>query len=53
MHATTSKWTVNWPANLGNHAREVLRITRLVTMFEIVGETEDAIASFIVASLTG
>ena len=33
-------------ANLGNHAREVLQITRLVTVFEIFGKTEDAITSF-------
>jgi anti-sigma B factor antagonist len=30
-------------ANLGNHAKEVLQITRLVTVFEIFGKTEDAI----------
>ena len=33
-------------ANLGNHAKEVLQITRLVTVFEIFGKREDAIASF-------
>ena len=33
-------------ANLGNHAKEVLQITRLVTVFEIFGRTEDAVASF-------
>jgi anti-sigma B factor antagonist len=33
-------------ANLGNHAKEVLQITKLVTVFEIFGETEDAVASF-------
>jgi anti-sigma B factor antagonist len=33
-------------ANLGNHAKEVLQITRLVTVFEIFGKTEDAITSF-------
>jgi anti-sigma B factor antagonist len=32
--------------NLGNHAKEVLQITRLVTVFEIFGKTEDAITSF-------
>ena len=33
-------------AGLGNHAREVLQITKLVTVFEIFDNTEDAIASF-------
>jgi anti-sigma B factor antagonist len=33
-------------ANLGSHAKEVLQITRLVTVFEIFGRTEDAVASF-------
>jgi anti-sigma B factor antagonist len=33
-------------ANLGNHAKEVLQITKLVTVFEIFGRTEDAVASF-------
>jgi len=33
-------------ANLGNHAKEVLQITRLATLFEIFGRTEDAVASF-------
>jgi anti-sigma B factor antagonist len=33
-------------ANLGNHVKEVLQITRLVTVFEIFGKTEDAITSF-------
>ena len=33
-------------ANLGNHATEVLQITRLVTVFEIFGSTVDAVASF-------
>ena len=37
-------------ANLGNHAREVLQITRLVTVFEIFGKTEDAIMSFKLAT---
>ena len=32
-------------ANLGNHAKEVLQITRLATVFEIFGKTEDAITS--------
>jgi anti-sigma B factor antagonist len=33
-------------ANLGNHTKKVLQTTNLVTVFEIFGETEDAIASF-------
>jgi anti-sigma B factor antagonist len=33
-------------ANLGNHAKELLQITRLVTLFEIFDKVEDAIASF-------
>jgi anti-sigma B factor antagonist len=33
-------------ANLGNHAKEVLQITRLATLFEIFARTEDAAASF-------
>ena len=33
-------------ANLGNHIKEALRITRLVTVFEIFDRTEDAVASF-------
>jgi anti-anti-sigma regulatory factor len=33
-------------ANLGNHIKEALRITRLVTVFGIFDRTEDAIASF-------
>jgi anti-sigma B factor antagonist len=37
-------------ANLGNHAREVLQITRLVTVFEIFGKAEDAITSFKLAT---
>jgi anti-sigma B factor antagonist len=40
-------------ANLGNHAKEVLQITRLVTVFEIFGKTEEAIASFKVATAKG
>jgi anti-sigma B factor antagonist len=39
-------------ANLGNHAKEVLQITRLVTVFEIFGSTEDAAASFKRAATT-
>ena len=33
-------------ANLGNHVKEVLQITRLVTVFEIFGSTVGAVASF-------
>ncbi|MGB2667797.1 MAG: STAS domain-containing protein [Candidatus Acidiferrum sp.] len=33
-------------ANLGDHANEVLQITRLETVFEIFAKTENAIASF-------
>jgi anti-anti-sigma factor len=33
-------------ANLGNHTKEVLQITKFLTVFEIFGKTEDAIASF-------
>jgi anti-sigma B factor antagonist len=40
-------------ANLGNHAKEVLQITRLETVFEIFGTTEEAIASFKVATAKG
>jgi anti-sigma B factor antagonist len=40
-------------ANLGNHAEEVLQITRLVTVFEIFGKTEDAIASFQLTTARG
>jgi anti-sigma B factor antagonist len=33
-------------AHIGNHTRELLQITRLVTLFEIFDTVEDAIASF-------
>jgi anti-anti-sigma factor len=33
-------------ANLGNHTKEVLQITKFLTVFEIFDKTEDAIASF-------
>jgi anti-sigma B factor antagonist len=33
-------------ARVGDHARELLQITRLVTLFEIFDTVEDAIASF-------
>jgi anti-sigma B factor antagonist len=33
-------------ANLGNHIKEALRITRLATVFEIFDRTEDAVAAF-------
>lgn len=32
--------------NLGNHIKEVLQITKFLTVFEIFDKTEDAIASF-------
>ena len=40
-------------ANLGNHIKEALRITRLVTVFDIFDRTEDAVASFNRATATG
>jgi len=40
-------------ANLGNHLKEALRITRLVTVFEIFDTTEDAVASFDRAAAAG
>jgi anti-sigma B factor antagonist len=40
-------------ANLGNHIKEALRITRLVTLFDIFDKTEDAVASFNRATATG
>ena len=40
-------------ANLGNHIIEALRITRLVTVFEIFDRTEDAVASFNRAAAIG
>jgi anti-anti-sigma factor len=40
-------------ANLGNHIREALRITRLVEVFEIFDRTEDAVASFHGATAAG
>jgi anti-sigma B factor antagonist len=33
-------------AHIGNHTRELLQITRLVTLFEVFDTVEDAIASF-------
>jgi anti-sigma B factor antagonist len=33
-------------AEIGSHARELLQITRLMTLFEIFDTVEDAIASF-------
>jgi anti-anti-sigma factor len=33
-------------ANLGKHTKEVLQITKFLTVFEIFDKTEDAIASF-------
>jgi anti-sigma B factor antagonist len=40
-------------ANLGNHIREALRITRLVAVFEIFDKTEDAVASYHRAATAG
>lgn len=40
-------------ANLGNHIKEALQITRIVTVFEIFSKTEDAIASFNRATAIG
>jgi anti-sigma B factor antagonist len=40
-------------ANLGNHMKEALRITRLATVFEIFDRTEDAVASFSRAATAG
>jgi anti-sigma B factor antagonist len=40
-------------ANLGNHLKEALRITKLVTVFEIFDKTEDAVASFKRAAAAG
>jgi anti-sigma B factor antagonist len=39
-------------ANLGSHARELLHITKLVTIFEVFNKAEDAIASFNEAAAT-
>jgi len=39
-------------ANPGNHANEVLRITRLAAVFEIFETTEEAIASFKLSAST-
>ncbi len=33
-------------ANLGSHARELLHITKLVTLFEVFDTAEEAVASF-------
>ena len=40
-------------ANLTDHTKEVLQITNFLTVFEIFGKTEDAIASFKRAAATG
>jgi len=40
-------------ANLGNHIKEALRITRLVTVFDIFDRTDDAVASFKRAASAG
>jgi anti-sigma B factor antagonist len=39
--------------NLGNHIKEALRITRLVTLFDIFDRTEEAVASFNRAATAG
>jgi anti-sigma B factor antagonist len=40
-------------ANLGNHIKEALRITRLVTVFDIFDRTDDAVAAFKRAAAAG
>lgn len=40
-------------ANLGNHIKEALRITRLATVFDIFDTTEDAIAAFYRSAAAG
>ncbi len=40
-------------ANLGNHIKEALRITRLVTVFDTFDRTEDAVAAFKRAAAAG
>jgi anti-sigma B factor antagonist len=40
-------------ANLGNHIKEALRITRLVAVFDIFDKTEDAVAFFHRAAAAG
>jgi anti-sigma B factor antagonist len=40
-------------ANLGNHIKEALRITRLATVFDIFDKTEDAVASLNKAKAAG
>lgn len=40
-------------ANLGNHIKEALRLTRLATVFEIFDKTEDAVAAFSRAAAAG
>jgi anti-anti-sigma factor len=40
-------------ANLADHTKEVLQITNFLTVFEIFGKTEDAIASFQRGAATG
>jgi steroid delta-isomerase-like uncharacterized protein len=40
-------------ANLRSHANEVLHVTKLVTVFEVFDQAEDAIASFNRATATG
>jgi anti-sigma B factor antagonist len=40
-------------ANLGHHIKEALRITRLVTVFDIFDKTEEAVAAFDRAAAAG
>jgi hypothetical protein len=40
-------------ARVGHHPKEVLQITRLVTLFEVFDKTESAIASFKRAAAAG
>lgn len=40
-------------ANLGNHIKEALRITRLAAVFETFDKTEEAVASFQRAATAG
>src|SRR6266404_9411808 len=47
VHASARKVGGNIKfANLGDHTREVLQITKLVRVFEIFERVEDAVASF-------
>jgi len=47
LHASARKYGGEIKlANLANHPKEALQITKLVTVFEIFDRAEDAIASF-------